>query len=560
MEFEYRYKGNSSARSSATDAEMSLKPDLLREPTYFRGELGHSIAFREAISALHDVVISDLRTHPKDRSEYKAWREEQNAIDMDLVLAQRDTVKKRLEEINEELKRLRHQSRDRMREFYASRQEYFDYIYTRDYDAWLVLDPVVTVHPDEVFFECFSKDESSYGRLGVEYDVFKEIDTLACGTTNVDYSDGLYDAFQKIRTYKSTHLEVDPSGFEVETTYEEAHREVKIDLPESWVRGFLQVNAAMTLPMTTVVLDPMDVHNICFVLRGRKARESPRAMRYVLEPGRPVRIIFEPWDKEIVCTRSIYRGDEPRDIRVWGRRRLLILERLIPQATSFTVHLLGTGMPSFYVAKLGGMSFTLGLSGWTRNDWSRSGNFDLMAPRAQVDSSTAKRLFDALKSSWYATPRELVGSTNLDRATVLAGLGIWAQEGRAMFDLNKGVYRVRELSREPLPMAQLRFANEREEEATTLVEKGAVSSIHLRDIEGGGRVVSGAVRDKRSTHDVEIEIDPDERLNQGSCHCSFYIQNRMRKGPCAHMLALRMGAERDRETGVWARLRQWVER
>lgn len=41
----------------------------------------------------------------------------------------------------------------------------------------------------------------------------------------------------------------------------------------------------------------------------------------------PVRVLFEPWNYEIVCSRSIYTGDEEAEIRVWGRRRLLILER-----------------------------------------------------------------------------------------------------------------------------------------------------------------------------------------------------------------------------------------
>jgi len=41
-------------------------------------------------------------------------------------------------------------------------------------------------------------------------------------------------------------------------------------------------------------------------------------------------------------------------------------------------------MPSFYLADLGDMTFTLGLSGWTTNDWSSAGNFDLLAPRAAV--------------------------------------------------------------------------------------------------------------------------------------------------------------------------------
>ena len=66
----------------------------------------------------------------------------------------------------------------------------------------------------------------------------------------------------------------------------------------------------MTLPMVSVELDPMDIHNICFVLRGKKAKKSPRAMRYELVPGEPPRIVFEPWEHELVCKRSVYTGDQ----------------------------------------------------------------------------------------------------------------------------------------------------------------------------------------------------------------------------------------------------------
>jgi hypothetical protein len=52
----------------------------------------------------------------------------------------------------------------------------------------------------------------------------------------------------------------------------------------------------------------------------------------------------------------------------------------------------------FFIAEMGDMNFTLGLSGWTANDWSRVGNFDLMAPRAAVDTFTAEKVFGVLKS------------------------------------------------------------------------------------------------------------------------------------------------------------------
>ena len=132
-----------------------------------------------------------------------------------------------------------------MKPFYEARQKYFKYLYERERDVWFVLDPVITVHPDEIFFECFSQDESSYGRLGASYEVFKNVGDFACGMTNIDYSSSLYDEFQKIRSYKTTRFAVDPSGFNVQTTNEDAYKELKIDLPDSWVRGFLQVSSAM---------------------------------------------------------------------------------------------------------------------------------------------------------------------------------------------------------------------------------------------------------------------------------------------------------------------------
>jgi len=41
-----------------------------------------------------------------------------------------------------------------------------------------------------------------------------------------------------------------------------ALREEKIDLPDSWLRGFVQVSSAMALPATVVELHPMDLFNI----------------------------------------------------------------------------------------------------------------------------------------------------------------------------------------------------------------------------------------------------------------------------------------------------------
>lgn len=540
MLFNYAYKGQSSIDNyTSNQTTMNFAPDLTREPTYFSGELGESLLFREAISALHDVVISDLRFKPKDKTAYKEWARQQEQMDWLEIAAENEKISLKIKEAQAQLAQLKKQHHQRMAPYYKAQNKYFNYLYKRDYNAWFVLDPVITVHPDEIFFECFSQDESSYGRLGASYENFKSIESFACGTTNIDYSAELYNEFQKIRTYKSTHFTVDPSGFEVQTTNEANYREVKIDLPDSWVRGFLQVNSAMSLPMTQFELHPMDIHNLCFYLRRHKEKTGPRSLKYILKPGHPVQISLDPWNAVIDCPRSIYSGNFEGEIRVWGRRRLHILERLIPIAKSFKVHLLGTGMPSFYIADLGHLSFTLGLSGWTANDWSTAGNFDLMAPRASVDPHTQEFIFNSLKENWFEKPDKLAQRLDLEPALVLGALGAYTQAGRAIYDLNKQVYRVRELTQEPLPLSKLRFSNPREEKATNFLNQQAVTIETLKETQPG-LYMKGIVRERHNKLLIELAIDGDQRLIEAKCTCNFFQQNKLYKGPCEHILALRM--------------------
>ncbi|MFB2891380.1 SWIM zinc finger family protein [Aerosakkonemataceae cyanobacterium BLCC-F50] len=546
MEVNYAYKGSTAVVDRGDRTQMSFSPDTKREPTFFIGELRQNIAFREAISALHDVVVSDLRFKPKDKTAYKEWAAKQLEIDWQQVAVQRQEIVNRMQELQTELKDLYGNHYQRLKPYYDAREKFRQYVFRKKLDIYFLFDPVITVHPDEIFFECFSVDESSYGRLGASYEVFKNIDEFACGTTNIDYSHDLYNEFQKIRNYKTTKLEVDPSGFEVQTTNEESFKEVKIDLPDSWVRGFLQVSSAMSLPATKFDLHPMDIHNLCFVLRRHKEKKGPRGMRYHLTPGQPVRVVFEPWNIEVVCSRSPYLGNDEQVIRVWGRRRLHILERLIPIAKKFTVHLLGTGMPSFYVADLGDMSFTLGLSGWTSNDWAQAGNFDLMAPRAEVDNLTKQQIFNALKQNWAEPPDVLARRLNLDRSVVLGALSSYTQAGSAIFDLNKQVYRVRELSREPLPMEKLRFANEREEKATRFLSQNAVEVTSCTGDAANVLVLQGVVKDQGRKYNPSLTIDSDQRIIQAECTCNWHLQNKLFKGPCEHILALRTHHSRQR--------------
>jgi hypothetical protein len=107
------------------------------------------------------------------------------------------------------------------------------------------------------------------------------------------------------------------------------------------------------------------------------------------------------------------------------------------------------------------MNFTLGLSGWTANDWSQAGNFDLMAPRAEVDEFTKRRVFDGLKKRWFARPTAWP-QLGIDRGAVLGGARHLHPGGSG--DLRPEQAGLPGPRAEPRPAAdgKLRFANERE--------------------------------------------------------------------------------------------------
>jgi hypothetical protein len=85
-------------------------------------------------------------------------------------------------------------------------------------DMWYgeaaILDPVITVHPDRVFFEAFSQDQSVYGALIVDPNLFETMGEVITGTTNIDFSAWLWGALGEMRTSRSTTFRIGPEGFE----------------------------------------------------------------------------------------------------------------------------------------------------------------------------------------------------------------------------------------------------------------------------------------------------------------------------------------------------------
>ncbi len=555
MDFTVGYKGRSGVSRSNEGLALSLAPNLRRDRVSFVGELRDPLQFREAVCTLHAVVVSDLKFRPKDKTAYQAYlkrmQEREQAIRQlafksgkeQLLAVEPEPIPPGLEVGFEALRE----------KYWGARIQYADYLARNDLALFRVLvpcDPVVTVAPDVLFFECFSKDESSYGCLTVERDGFATQVDVAQGTTNIDYSLALYEEFQRLRTYRRTRFAVDPTGFEVSTAGAADYREEKIDLPPSWLRGFMQLQAAMSLPTRRVPISREALYAILAYLKRRRARSSPRALRFELIPGVPVRIILEPWEVAVTLHEAPYAGAKAETIRIWGRDRLLTLARLLPLAEGADVFLLGTGLPSFWSVRLGGMRFLLGLSGWTANDWTSGGGaLADLAPPAEPSEDLLGDVAAVFQSSPVLSFEQVRHRTGAAPHLVAAGLNRFALLGQLIHDLAGGVYRWRQILPVEAALNQVKIDSPEAEAAKQLAARGQVRVTRDEKV-GGLRAITGRAENR----DVEALCDADGRLIRGQCNCSHYFRFKLRAGPCRHMQALRRVAD---GLGPVGTLEQW---
>jgi len=539
MNVNVSYIGRSQLRqSSGGQRILDLAPNLSRDKVALDAVLKEPIRFREAISTLHDVVINDLTFKPRDKSAYEDWKKQQasreHAIRIGAMQSARETVAAgRAPKPTAEMQQQHRAALDR---YWKARSQLNVRLREENETLWRRLmpyDPVITVADDVVFFECFSTDESSYGCLTIDRDsCFANTQDACVGTTNVDYSWDLYHNFQSLRTYRETRFNINPEGFTVQTSDREDYREEKIELPDGWLRGFMQLQAAMALPMKKVTLGVDAVYSLLAWLKRHREKHGPRAIRFELADGKSPRLVLEPWNVAIESPSTVYHGPATEPVRIWGRRRLLSLARLLPLATQVDVYLLGTGLPSFWVVQMGNMRLTLGLSGWTTNDWTRGSAVQMLLPPSQPGLAKVALAAERLSQQRMMSLSELTSGSAAESVSIMNQLAL---RGQAIFDLHAGVFRWRQI----LPMAlsdhELGEPHPELAGAQQILAAGKAKVETRQPAPRGGEIITGKVENQS----CEVLIDGDGIIRKGKCRCSWHFKFGGRNGPCRHLQALR---------------------
>lgn len=510
----YRYAPTPAPVADDTRHYLPWPLDGQRGEAQVQAKLLDPVLVRDALLTVGDILASDLRFKARDRADYLAY-----------LLAHGKRASKAV---------------------WEAQRAFLDAQY-QEVGTEAPLDPLLSVAADGLSIEVFSRDESTYARLHLKAGAAYTADNMVPGSSHLPLTPELLSALGQIRSHRATTLDFQPS-----TTGTERSTQV----PYRWLRAFGQVQAAATLPAERAELTPVDLYNVLWQLRLHKAKKAPRALRFELVPGQAPRLVLEPWETVITATGPAYQGSRPHVVRTWGRQRLLLLARLLPHAKAVHLHLLGAGLPAFYVIDLGAATLTLALSGWTDSGWAGIAAFDLLAPGA-VDELLARRVLNSLQQQ-PATLNELAHTLEQPRQNLRAALLSELLKGTLAHDIANGRFHYRPLTAMPLDAEQLRYRDANEEQAHRLLAVASqVQLTRIHDLGADGVSIDGDVEDKQAHRHYQpsFTLDREGRSVKAHCTCPQARRSGLKEGPCPHMIALRVAyarqqaeLERARET------------
>ncbi len=553
---------------------VALFAQLNRPEVNFHGKIKSPLVFRDSLLALFDVVSSDYRYVPKDRSAYTVFMQMRRASsNKNLFTAQRD---------------------------------YFTWLFNNDPLAFCILDPLIQVHEQGVSFEVFSRDEGCYAQLTLTNEIFEKSAKPTLGTTSIDYSAALFNGIEKIRDHQQTILDIgheavclqllettpDTDNGEVNSTSTDSAVtkptvkkqiiEKRINVPKSWIRALLQVQSAGQLPQDTIHLDPIALYNVLFELRMHAdIKGKRRGLLIELRPQQLPVIILEPFDitvtSQVSQQQKPYQGQQAKLIRLWGRRRLSLLKRLLPHTDSVSVSLLGQGMPSYWTLKGKGFHFTFAMTGFSQANWSQSLNFDLLLPKRPLHNTLAasEDLSDSGKATLNdsdddsndndglsiliktlantpSTLEDLVKLLSADASLTSVPVSHqqiqqWllsgTQQGLVRYEMATQLYHYRPLTQVPLDMAQFAYHNEAEKQAFDLISRtDAVQKFSVETVAVKGITIRADihVEEDRRTYHSQLQLGDEGLVTKAECSCPQYLQHRLTHGVCAHLIALRL--------------------
>ena len=369
-------------------------------------------------------------------------------------------------------------------------------------------DPVVTSGGGMLRFEGFSGCCGLYARVDLNPEAYDGL-VVDQGTTNVDFNAPMRNALARIRANESVSLAV---GDDEVTLLRGADQVVerKVKLPTRWLKGFVEVQAYQARMKPRFECDRVTAVRFLQSIPRLKGRTQ----FWVTAAGRTLRFSRTP-AKESVQVASL--------------ERLRLLEPLIPLVKGLRIYAEDDGETSAWEVNLGVQRFTLAVSPDAYRGFSGEGQVlnDLVLDHAEDLLHQARA---SLK--WQAELRaeEFSQNWNADTADVRGALALLGTRGLVGFDLNRDAHFHREL---PFDLGKVESLHPRLKGARTLVNENKVAVL-----EHGAKWTAN-IAGTDITHRVSLQGD------EGRCTCQWFTKYLGARGPCKHILALKITRDGD---------------
>lgn len=365
-------------------------------------------------------------------------------------------------------------------------------------------DPVVTSNGDRLRFESFSACCGVYARLDLLLGTLPG-PALATGTTNVDLNPPVREALARVGSRDPLHLEIGEDV--VVTTRERSVTEKKVPLPERWLRGFAEAQVAASSLTLVHEVGPAEARRL---VRSLPSSSAARGVLWVVRAGDGLRLAGRPVGPSVPLA---------------GAERLRVLEPLLRFARRLRVH--AEAAPdaknpgsSVWELELDDARMVLAISPDRSRGFSGEGAalWDLADDDAVDDADLVSAL---LAYEPTIDVDRLAGESGLPADRVLRALGRLGAAGRVGYDSAEGAYFHRELP----------------------YDRGAVDGLHPRLAGARELVALGAVHptdDGAHVRSGDQEYVVRTSATGDRCTCPWFGKHRGTRGPCKHVLAVRM--------------------
>lgn len=382
-------------------------------------------------------------------------------------------------------------------------------------DLWRQLDPVITCEESQIMMECFSSCGSIYSRVDIFDSMFSDYELINRGTTNVNFNKEFIEGLLLLKSSSDSYLEVGREDITLESD-NKISKEKKVKLPERWIKGFLQSQSILSKAKQIYDLNSINAKKL--ILECQKSIGDKEF--YLSGENNNIKLLsYKPKDNHI---------------SVSGLNRLITLKRLIPHIIGLKIYLAEENNTTLWLIKTSHADISFAISASIKNGFSGEGE-SLRNLSLNRDESLDDLTLEMIKNLGNFDLTQLSELMEVSEKEVIPSIEFLSMNGILGYnsEIQKYFYRV-------LPFADKK--NSRFEDSKSILKK---SDVEIEEIvkKDNGLYVKGWVQGNNSKYYTQAFINEQSYIEKAQCNCTWFIKNELKRGPCKHILSLRLFAE-----------------